>query len=152
MIVPDLNLVLYAHFTAFREHDRAKKWWEALLNGPEEVGIPGVVLFGFLRLSTSTRVFTAPLSIEAALERVDSWLACPGARLLLPGPRHLAIAFALLRDAGTAANLTTDAQIAALAIEHQAEVNSNDSDFARFKGLRWSNPLDRDQAEKLRRP
>jgi uncharacterized protein len=79
--------------------------------------------------------------VHAALTHVEEWLARPHVHFLQPGPRHLEIAFGLLRQAGVAANLTTDAQLAALAIEHQGEVHSNDADFARFPRLRWSNPI-----------
>jgi uncharacterized protein len=141
VIVPDLNLLLYAHVDAFSQHAAARKWWEDLLGSDREVGIPSPVVFGFVRLATNRRVFVDPMPIGDALGHVEGWLEQPPVRLLVPGPRHLEIAFRLLRDAGAAGNLTTDAQIAALAIEHQAELHSNDSDFGRFAGLRWVNPL-----------
>ena len=141
MVVPDVNLLLYAHVSAFRQHRAAKKWWEALLAGPEEVGIASPALFGFIRLATNRRVLDPPMEVDGALERVEAWLSRAQVRFLQPGPRHLEIAFRLLRALGAAANLTTDAQLAALAIENQAELHSNDSDFARFPGLRWVDPL-----------
>ena len=142
MIVPDLNLVLYAHIDAFAEHDQARHWWEDLLNGKREVGIGVPVLFGFVRLATNRRVLVDPMSAEDAIAVVETWLRRRHVRVLGPGPRHLEIAFGLLRRLGTAANLTTDAQLAALAIEHQAELHSNDADFGRFPQLRWHNPLE----------
>jgi toxin-antitoxin system PIN domain toxin len=141
MIVPDVNLLLYAHVEAFAEHPKARLWWDALLNGQTEIGIAGVVLFGFLRLATHRKLFDPPMSVEAALSRVERWLARPQVRFLPPGPRHLEIAFRLLKHLGAAGDLTTDVQLAALAIEHQAEVHSNDVDFGRFPQLRWVNPL-----------
>jgi toxin-antitoxin system PIN domain toxin len=141
MVVPDVNLLLYAHVTAFPQHRAAKKWWEELLGDGAEVGIGAPALFGFVRLATNRRVFEPPMAVGSALDRVEAWLARPGVSLLNPGPRHFAIAATLLRGLGTAANLTTDAQLAALAIENQAELHSNDADFARFPGLRWVNPL-----------
>jgi predicted nucleic acid-binding protein len=81
------------------------------------------------------------MTIDAAVGHVESWLAEPGVHTLLPGPRHLEIAFGLLRRTGASVDLTTDAQIAALAIENQGEIHSNDVDFGRFPGLRWRNPL-----------
>jgi predicted nucleic acid-binding protein len=81
------------------------------------------------------------MTVTAALDHAAEWLERPHVRLALPGPRHLEIAFSLLRGLGTAANLTTDVQLAALAIEYQGEVHSNDADFARFPQLRWVNPL-----------
>jgi len=141
MILPDINLLLYAHVDAFPQHKRARAWWEGLLGGTAQVGIAAPALFGFLRLATSRRLFDPPMDVEAALIRVEGWLARPNVRFLQPGPRHLEIAAALLRRLGTAANLTTDAQLAALAIEFQGELHSNDSDFGRFPELRWVDPL-----------
>lgn len=86
-------------------------------------------------------MFTDPVPLEDALARVERWLALPNVSVLVPGSRHLEIAFALLRELGAAANLTTDVQIAAHAIELSGEVFSNDADFGRFRGLRWVNPL-----------
>ncbi|MFY9343104.1 MAG: type II toxin-antitoxin system VapC family toxin [Planctomycetota bacterium] len=141
MIYPDVNLLLYAQFVGFPEHVRARRWWEGLLNGDKEVAIAAPALFGFLRLATSARVFDQPLHVEDALDRVGQWLDQPHVHLATPGPRHLEIAFRLLRELGAAGNLTTDAQLAALAIENQGEVHSNDADFGRFGQLRWVNPL-----------
>lgn len=141
MIVVDVNLLLYAVITGFPRHVDARTWWEETLNGPYEVGLSAPALFGFLRVSTNPRVLTSPLPVEDAVGYVRQWLDRPRVRFLLPGPRHLDIAFELLRDLGTAGNLTTDVQLAALAIEHQARLCSNDTDFARFSGLQWVNPL-----------
>lgn len=142
MIVPDTNLLLYANIDAFPEHGAARAWWEERLNGENEIGLAGPALFGFVRIATNPRVFDPPLSADDCLARVESWLERPQVDFLLPGPRHLDIAFRLLRHLGVAANLTTDAQLAALAIEYQAELHSNDADFGRFPQLRWINPLD----------
>lgn len=111
------------------------------MNGDRRVGIPPVSLFGFVRISTNRRVFVSPLSIDDALGRVREWLQRPHVAFLTPGPRHLEIAFGFLEKLGSAANLTSDVQIAAHAIERGGEVFSNDRDFARFPGLRWTNPL-----------
>lgn len=141
MIVPDLNLLLYAEISAFPEHAAARRWWEAALDSAEDVALTLPTLFGFVRIATNPRAFDPPLAVDDAIDRVNAWLAQPNARVLLPGPRHLEIAFRLLRDLGAAGNLTTDAQLAAFAIEHNATLCSNDTDFARFSGLRWDNPL-----------
>jgi toxin-antitoxin system PIN domain toxin len=142
VIVPDVNLLLYAHLSAFREHAAAKAWWERRLNGTTTVGIAAPALFGFIRLATNRRIHEPAMTVEAALVYVEGWLGRPHVQLLLPGPRHLEIAFGLLRRLGAAANLTTDVQLAALALEHRAELHSNDADFRRFAGLRWVNPLE----------
>lgn len=141
MIVPDINLLLYATISGFPEHSRARQWWEDLLSGENEVGLVGPALFGYVRIITNPRIFDRPLAVEAALARIEEWLDQPPVRFLLPGPRHLEVAFRLLRHVGTAGNLTTDVQLAAHAIENQAEVHSNDVDFGRFPGLRWTNPI-----------
>lgn len=141
MIVPDINLLLYAHMSGFGEHAKARRWWEDLLNGDAEVGLGAPGVFGFVRLATSPRVFDRPLGVGEALAHVDKWLSRPHVRFALPGPRHLEIAFGLLRELGATGNLTTDVQLAALAIEHQGELHSNDTDFGRFPGLHWVNPL-----------
>lgn len=141
MIVPDINLLLYAEIDAFPQHRRARQWWEALLNGEHQVGIASVAVFGFLRISTNRRVFEEPLAVADSIARVQRWLGQPNATFVLPGTRHLEIAFRLLEQLGTASNLTTDVQLAAHAIEHGGELHSNDVDFGRFDGLRWVNPL-----------
>lgn len=142
MIIPDVNLLVYAEINAFPEHRAARRWWERTLSGTEMVGIPAVSLFGFLRIATNRRVFVDPLGVGDAIERVRGWLDCPGVSFLAPGPKHLDIAFGLLSALGSAGNLTSDVQLAAHAIEQQAELCSNDLDFGRFSGLRWSNPLE----------
>jgi toxin-antitoxin system PIN domain toxin len=141
VIVPDVNLLLYAHLRSFAMHTRARRWWEELLNGDKEVGVPAPAVFGFVRLATSPVVFDRPLAVVDALTRVEEWFALPHVHFALPGPRHLEIAFGLLRELGVAGNLTTDVQLAAVAIEHQGELHSNDTDFGRFPRLRWVNPL-----------
>ena len=143
MIVPDVNVILYATFRESPDHERALGWWTGLLDGSVNIGLSMLTLFGFIRLSTNFRIMQSALTVEDAVARVESWLARPQVEIVHPGTRHLQIAFDLLRQAGTGANLTTDAQLAALAIEHEAELHSADTDFARFSGLRWVNPLKR---------
>lgn len=141
MIVVDVNLLLYATFSTFEQHATARAWFEGRLNGDEPLLLPAVSLFGFLRIATNPRIFDPPMPLEAALAEVEAWLAQPHVHFQAPGPRHLEIAFELLRVLGVARNLTSDVQLAAHAIENQATLCSNDSDFARFPGLRWVNPL-----------
>jgi len=141
VIVPDVNLLLYAEIDAFPQHRAARRWWEDALAGDRTVGLASVAVFGFIRIGTHRRVFDEPLAVTDALQRVRRWLAQPNVTFLVPGIRHLDIAFTLLGGLGTAANLTTDVQLAAHAIEHGGELHSNDRDFARFEGLRWFDPL-----------
>ncbi len=140
MIIPDVNLLVYAYSRDAREHERARAWWERLLSS-EAVGLPWAVSLGFLRLMTHPAVLVRPLEAQRAVAHVRSWLDRPNVEVLDPGPRHLEVLDRLLGEVGVAGNLTTDAHLAALAIEHQAELHSNDADFARFPGLRWRNPL-----------
>jgi toxin-antitoxin system PIN domain toxin len=141
LIVPDINLLLYAEIDAFPEHAAARRWWEDALNGERQVGIAPVCLFGFLRIVTNRRVFTEPLGVDDAIGRVERWLERGHVLLLVPASRHLDTAFGLLRKLGTGANLTTDVQIAAHAVDYGGEVFSNDTDFGRFEGVPWVNPL-----------
>lgn len=143
MIVVDLNLLLYAVNVDEPRHTAAREWWESTLSGEESVGLPWAVLLGFLRISTHPKVMPRPLDAEAALEIVSDWLAQPNVRTLEPTEKHWGVLEELLRASGTAGNLTTDAHLAALAIEHGARLASSDHDFARFEKLRWMNPLGR---------
>lgn len=141
MIVPDVNLLLYAVISGFPQHSRAYAWWEQTINSSARVGLTEPALFGFLRIVTNARVLQSPLPVGDAVEYVRDWLAQPNVDLLVPGPDHLRIALDLLTEVGTAGNLTTDVQLAAYAIERHGEVHSNDTDFARFPDLKWVNPL-----------
>ena len=141
MIIVDINLLLYASISTFPQHAEARSWFEQLLNGSEQLLLPAVTIFGFVRIATNPRVFEAPQSVSDALESVEGWLSQPHVHFLAPGPHYTEIAFRLLRQLGAAQNLTTDVQLAAHAIENQATLCSNDSAFARFEGLRWVNPI-----------
>lgn len=139
----DLNLLLYAVDEASPHHDVARPWVEATLSGPETVALTWSVLLGFVRLSTRATVFEEPLEAEEALDLVDGWLAQPPTTVVHPTDRHAAVLRSLIAPLGTAGNLTTDAHLAALSIEHGAELCSADADFTRFPGVRWTNPLRR---------
>ena len=141
MIVPDVNLLLYAYNDQTPHYGSARRWWEDLLNGTERIGVPWIVSVGFARLMTHASVLTHPVTTEAAVDHVREWFEFPHITPLSPGPEHLTLLRRLLAAAGVGGDLVTDAHVAALAIEYQAEVHSNDSDFGRFPGLRWRNPL-----------
>ncbi len=141
MIVPDLNLLVHAYNDGAPFHDAARRWWEGLINGIERVGVPWVVATGFVRIMTHPRVVTSPVSTDEAVGHVGRWFQHAHLTPINPGPEHLTHLRRCLDAAGVGANLVTDAHIAALAIEYQAEVHSNDSDFGRFPGLRWRDPL-----------
>ena len=141
MILPDVNLLVYAYNSDAPRHAAARRWWEGLLNGAMPVGLPWAVTCGFVRLMTHPAVLVRPLSTAEAGGAVQAWLVRPCVEVLAPGPRHLEILLRLLAEPGVTGALTTDAHLAALAIEHQCELHSNDADFSRFPGLRWRNPL-----------
>jgi len=98
-------------------------------------------VLSFVRLTTSRSAFASPLRVGDAIDLVDSWFAQPNVRIVQPTARHSETCFGLLRTIGTGGNLTTDAHLAALAIEHGCTLYSTDPDFARFPGLKWENPL-----------
>ncbi|MXY36394.1 MAG: type II toxin-antitoxin system VapC family toxin [Dehalococcoidia bacterium] len=141
MIVPDLNLLIYAYNDGVPFHPPARRWWGDLLNGSEPIGVPLVVAVGFIRISTLPSVLSIPFSADRALDTVEEWFRLPHVSLLNPGPEHLALMQRALAAIGAGGNIVNDAHVAALAMEYQAEVHSNDADFSRFPGLRWRNPL-----------
>ena len=141
MILPDINLLLHAYNAESPVHAAARAWWEGLLNSTRPVGLSWVVVLGFIRITTHRQVLASPLPVATACAHARAWLAQPYVDVLDPSARHAEILFGLLESLGTAGDLTTDAHLAALAIEHQAELPSTDADFARFPGLRWINPL-----------
>lgn len=141
LILPDINLLVYAYNDGAPDHAKARKWWEGLVNGVERVGVPWIVAAGFVRLMTHPRILTNPLSPSVALDAVGEWFQYDHVMPINPGADHLKHFRTGLDAAGVGANLVTDAHIAALALEYQGVVHSNDSDFNRFPGLRWINPL-----------
>ena len=141
MILPDVNLLVHAYNSDSGVHDAARAWWEGLLNGTDTVGLAWAGIFGFIRITTHRQILANPMPVSQACAHARGWLARPQVVVLDPGSRHPEIVFGLLESLGTAGNLTTDAHLAALAIEHQAQVHSTDADFSRFPGLRWRNPL-----------
>ena len=141
MIVVDVNLLIYAVNQDSPDHGKAKAWLESMVSGTETVGLPWIVLLAFLRLTTRTGLFQKPLTVEAAFDLVDAWLQQPSVTVPEPTSRHLRTLRDLVSPLGTGGNLTSDAHLAAIAIEHGAELCSTDNDFERFNRLRWRNPL-----------
>jgi len=137
--IVDANVLLYAVNRQSIEHKAAHRWLTGALSGNEVVGLPWVSLLAFIRLSTSGRIFASPLPPADAMTVVESWLAQPAAVTVEPTSRHTWVLRGLLEQAGTAGNLTTDAHIAALAIEHGATLVTFDRDFERF-GIRVQLP------------
>ncbi len=141
MIVPDTNLLVYAVHKDSPEHTRARRWLDELLTGDELLGLPWVVVLGFVRLTTNRHIMPKPWPIEEALALVDRWYAQRVVSILEHGDSHWRILRGLLPEVGRGGNLTTDAHLAALCIERGATLHSADTDFARFKSLRWVNLL-----------
>lgn len=141
MKVVDLNVLIYAVDGGSPHHAKVLPYWQRTLDGDESVGLPWIVIVGFLRLTTNGRVFATPLAVEAACEMVDDWLALDVVSVPLEKPTHWKVLGEFVRASGTAANLVTDAHIAAIATTRDATLVSCDRDFARFDGLRVENPL-----------
>ncbi len=150
MIIPDINILVHAYNSDTREHSAAKAWWAEVLTGSEPVGLAWAVMLGFIRLTTRRGIAARPYSVQSAVSTVREWLDAPGVEILIPGEDHGAILFRLLERLGTGGNLTTDAHLAALAIEYKARIASTDYDFERFSnlhlGLRWFNPIAADRS------
>ena len=140
MILPDANTLLYAVNSSSNQHATALKALRQGFDNPRGVAFAWTVLLAFLRLSTRSGIFPRPLSVDDALRVIEHWLGHPQAQVAHPGERHTQILGRLLRSAGTAGNLTTDAHLAVLAIEHGATVLTFDRDFARFEGVQWQLP------------
>jgi toxin-antitoxin system PIN domain toxin len=152
MILPDINLLLYAYDSDSPFHGKAAAWWQGCLSGAEPVLLPDVVAFGFIRVSTNARAFHHPLAAAEAASHVRSWLRQEVVSIPETAPDNVERVLGLLESLGTAGNLVTDAQIAAVAIEHDAVVHTADTDFIRFKGLRWLNPITGDSPAGPRQP
>ena len=142
MILVDVNLLLYAYDSSSDFHTKAKHWWEKKLSEPQQlVGISWTTLLAFIRITTNHRIFKQPLNIKEAINHVNNWLERPMVKLLNPTERHWTILSELILETHSIANHIPDAHLAALAIEHGATLCSADHDFARFKKIKWINPL-----------
>ena len=141
MKIVDLNILLYAINRDSPHHTAVRDWWEKAVSDDEPVGLPWLVLLGFLRLATSPRVFSNPLTPEQASEVVETWISHAGVKLVIERDEHWRILRSYLEKTGMAGNLTTDAHLASLAVSYGAALVSCDGDFSRFSELRWENPL-----------
>ena len=141
MILVDVNLLVYAHDASAKHHSKAITWWENQLNGAQMIGLSWVGLLGFIRLLTNPRIFQNPYPPTELLATVKTWLEQPHVKIIHPSEHHFTLLAHLIEEVGTAGNLTTDAHLAALAIERGLILQTTDADFARFPGLKWKNPL-----------
>lgn len=142
MILIDANLLIYSVNLDSPHHGQARGWLEKTLSGSTFVGLPWICLLAFLRITTRPGIFARPLHADEAIGFVASWLDQPFVDSVAPGDGHWPILRNLLRATGTSGNLTSDAHVAALAIERGATVCSADHDFKRFPGVNHVNPLD----------
>lgn len=142
MILVDANLLVYSYDQDAPQHPRARAWLEDTLSSNMLLGLPWIVIVAFIRITTNRKAMIKPLEVEEALGYVNSWLQQPFVTPLNPGERHWLILHKLLHNNGAAGNLTNDAHIAAIAIEHGYTVYSADNDFKRFTGLQHINPLE----------
>jgi uncharacterized protein len=141
VILLDVNILLYAYDEASSHHRAIKPWLLALLSGPEEVGIPWLTLWAFVRIATNGRISETPLEPRKAIRTLQNLLAWPRVRIIEPGPHHIPILEKLVVEGQASGPRVTDAALAALAIEYGATLASTDRDFSRFPDLRWINPL-----------
>jgi hypothetical protein len=141
LILVDANLLVYAHVSSMPQHGAARAWLDAQLNSGNRVGLPWPSLLAFVRLTSNPRVFATPLTVDEAWKQATSWLDCAGVWIPAPTTRHREVLSELFSGQPVRANLVPDAHLAALAIEHGLVLCSADGDFARFRGLRWLNPL-----------
>lgn len=140
MILPDVNVLVHAHNSDSAVHEAARSWWDNCLSGSEGVGLAWAALLGFVRLTTNRKIVARPLAVSDVMARIQGWLMLPHVHIAQPSDAHFARLRAVLERLGTAANLTTDAHLAVLAMERGYVLYSTDTDFARFEGLRWVNP------------
>jgi uncharacterized protein len=140
VVIVDANVLLYAVDRASAHHEPARAWLDTALAGREAVGLAWVVLLAFVRIGTNPSILPGAMSADEATGQVEAWLGAPAAVVAQPTARHAGLLRGLLRDAGTAGNLMTDAHLAALAIEHGADIVSYDRDFGRFTGVRHRLP------------
>ena len=141
MVLPGVNVLIYAHRTESPEHQAYARWLTDLAVGREPFGLSELVLFGVVRIVTNPRIFKTPTPPATAMAFARSLLDRPRGVRLRPGPRHFEIFDDLCTRTGATGKPVADAYHAALAIEHGCEWISTDADFGRFPGLRWRHPL-----------
>ncbi len=142
MVIPDVNVLVYAFRSDVPDHHRYLAWLEALVNSDQTYALPNSVLSGFLRVVTHPRAFAYPSPLDSALAFAGQIRGAAGCVPVAPGARHWDIFSGLCQRAQVRGNLVPDAYLAALAIESGSEFITTDRDFARFPGLRWRHPFD----------
>ena len=137
----DANLLLYAHTEDLPQHAATRAWIERCFADGDVFGLAWPAVVAFLRLCTQKGVLLRPSTIEAATAMIDGWFASPQVTLVAPGPRHWSLLRHLLAAGQGTGNLVPDAHLAALALELDATLCTNDHGIARFPGVRLAFPL-----------
>jgi toxin-antitoxin system PIN domain toxin len=141
VILVDANLLLYAEDSLSEHHEAVRGWWDERLSGADTVCLCWPVLKAFIRIGTNPRLHQRPLTLKEACDRVQSWFDQSCVRLIQPTEHHWALFQKMLKEGNAAGNLVSDAHLAALAVEHNCVLHSTDTDFARFRSLKWRNPI-----------
>jgi len=139
--VIDANLLIYAYDLDSACHKKSHSWLEEALSGVEAVGLPWQSVSAFLRVITNRRLSGMRVSLQQAVQVVDEWLQQPNVQILVPADQHWSVLRQMILEGQASGPLVSDAEIAAITIEHGAVLHTADRDFARFPGLRWKNPL-----------
>lgn len=142
MMLPDVNIFIYAFRSDIPQHTQMRDWLNKLVHGEQAFAVSDLVLSAFLRIVTNPKAFKDPESIEDAIDFVEKVRSEPKCVVIAPGPRHWAIFTSLCRQVRARGNLVPDAFLAALAIESGSEFVTTDRDYSRFPGLRWRHPLE----------
>ena len=137
MILPDVNVLIYAFRADSEMHGVYRPWLEAVVNGDEPFAVSLQVISSAIRIVTNSKAFVRPETTVAAFAFANAVIRSPNCRIVEPGPRHWDIFQTLCRKSNAKANLIQDAWFAAIAIEHGCEWITEDRDYARFPGLRW---------------
>jgi toxin-antitoxin system PIN domain toxin len=141
VILPDVNVLLYAFRRDSPRHREYLRWLEDVVNAEAVYGMAPQALASLVRISTHPRIYVHPSTLAEAFAFCEALLQPEHCTMVQPGPRHWAIFTDLCRRSRASGNLVQDAWFAALAIELGCEWITTDRDYARFPGLRWREPL-----------
>jgi len=141
LILPDVNVLIYAFRVDSKDHARYKEWLEDVVNGPSAYGMSPQVLASVVRICSHPKIFAQPSDIDELLGYCSILVSQPKVTLIVPGDRHWTLFRKLCIDAKATGNLVQDAWNAALAIEAGCEWITTDGDYARFRGLNWRSPF-----------
>lgn len=142
MLMPDVNVLIYAFDRTAPGHSAYRAWLQDLINSNQTFAMSSLVLSGFIRIVTHPRILNIPATLDIALSFTERILSSPFCIIVSPGPRHWGLFTQLCREGNARGSLVTDAYLAALAIETGCEWITTDRDFSRFPGLKWRHPLD----------